>query len=59
MAMLFMFLELGIIVGGLTANFFIEGHSWDYLGIFGVSGAGFAAGLILSLAWIRNRRGPA
>lgn len=59
MAMLFMFLELGIIVGGLTANFFIEGHSWDYLGIFGVSGAGFAAGLILSLAWIENRRGPA
>jgi hypothetical protein len=54
-----MFLELGIIVGGLTANFFIEGHSWDYLGIFGVSGAGFAAGLILSLAWIGNRRGPA
>ena len=55
MAMLFMFLELGIIVGGLTANYFIEGLSWNYLGIFGVSAAGFAAGLLLSLAWIRKR----
>ena len=55
LAMLFMFLELGIIVGGLTANYFIEGLSWNYLGIFGVSAAGFAAGLLLSLAWIRKR----
>ena len=55
LAMLFMFLELGIIVGGLTANYFIQGLSWNYPGIFGVSAAGFAAGLLLSLAWIRKR----
>lgn len=54
LAMLFMFLELGIIVGGLTANYFIQGISWNYLGIFGVSGAGFAAGLVLSLAWLKK-----
>ncbi|MFM6952356.1 MAG: MFS transporter [Bacteroidota bacterium] len=54
LAMLFMFLELGIIVGGLTANYFIQGSSWNYLGIFGVSGAGFAAGLVLSLAWLKK-----
>lgn len=55
MAMLFMFLEMGIIVGGLTANYFIEGASWNYPGIFAVSAGGFAAGLLLSLAWIRKR----
>lgn len=55
LAMLFMFLELGIIVGGLTANYFIQGLSWNYVGIFGVNGLGFAAGLLLSLAWIRKR----
>lgn len=54
LAMLFMFLELGIIVGGLTANYFIQGSSWNYLGIFGVSGAGFAAGLVLSLVWLKK-----
>lgn len=54
MAMLFMFLEMGIIVGGLTANYFIEGASWNYPGIFAVSAGGFAAGLLLSLAWIRK-----
>lgn len=55
MAMLFMFLEMGIIAGGLTANYFIEGASWNYPGIFAVSAGGFAAGLLLSLAWIRKR----
>jgi MFS family permease len=55
MAMLFIFLELGIIVGGLTANHFIEGLTWNYPGIFAVSAAGFAAGFLLSLAWIRKR----
>ncbi|MFM7639486.1 MAG: MFS transporter [Bacteroidota bacterium] len=45
LAMLFMFLELGIIVGGLTANYFIQGISWNYLGIFGVSGAGLQGDL--------------
>lgn len=55
MAMLFMFLEMGIIAGGLTANYFIEGNSWNYPGIFAVSAGGFASGLLLSLAWIRKR----
>jgi MFS family permease len=54
LAMLFMFLELGIIVGGLTANYFIQGNSWNYLGIFGVNAVGFAIGLLLSFAWIKK-----
>jgi MFS family permease len=49
LAMLFMFLELGIIVGGLTANYFIEGNSWNYIGIFGFSGSAFLIALGFSL----------
>jgi hypothetical protein len=59
MAMLFMSLEMGIIIGGLTANHFIEGLGWNYIGIFAVSGAAFLLGLIPSLMWIQKRRGPA
>jgi positive regulator of sigma E activity len=44
-----MFLELGIIVGGLTANYFIEGNSWNYIGIFGFSGSAFLIALGFSL----------
>ena len=49
LAMLFMFLELGIIVGGLTANYFIQGMSWNYVGIFGFSGLAFLMALGFSL----------
>jgi MFS family permease len=59
MAMLFMSLEMGIIIGGLTANHFIEGLGWNYIGIFVVSGSAFLLGLILSLVWIQKRKGPA
>ena len=59
MAMLFMCLELGIIIGGLTANYFIEGLGWNYIGIFTVSGSAFLLGLILSLAWLQKSCGPA
>jgi len=49
LAMLFMFLELGIIVGGLIANHFIQGMSWNYVGIFGFSGLAFLMALGFSL----------
>jgi hypothetical protein len=51
--MLFMFLELGIIVGGLTANYFIKGMSWNYVGIFGLSGSAFLIALGFSLYCLR------
>ncbi len=40
LAMLFIFLELGIIFGGLVANFFLD-KTWDYVGIFAFSGIAF------------------
>jgi hypothetical protein len=53
--MLFMFLELGIIVGGLTANYFIKGMSWNYVGIFGLSGSAFFIALGFSLYCLRYK----
>lgn len=58
LAMLFMCLELGIIVGGLTANYFIAGLGWNYIAIFGVSAVAFGLGLIFSLCWITKRKRP-
>jgi MFS family permease len=55
LAMLFMFLELGIIVGGLTANYFIKGTSWNYVGIFGFSGSAFFIALGFSLYCLRYK----
>jgi MFS family permease len=56
LAMLFMFLELGIIVGGLSANYFIQGTSWNYFGIFGFSGAAFIIALLFSLYCLRYKQ---
>lgn len=55
LAMLFMLLELGIIVGGLTANYFIQGMSWNYVGIFALSGSAFFIALGFSLYCLRYK----
>lgn len=56
LAMLFMFLELGIIIGGFTANFYIRGNSWNYVGIFAVNGLGFVIAFAMSLHHIMKQK---
>ncbi|MSP57835.1 MAG: MFS transporter [Flavobacteriaceae bacterium] len=58
LAMLFIFLELGIIFGGLAANFFLGNTTWNYAGIFAVSGIAFLLAFGYSILCILNNKKP-